>query len=163
MACIWNPIRRRISESPEKSKRLKLGTGSDLSGSTGGINQGHQQFVKGESMAETITTLRARIAELEAENQQQCREWDALLDDTLKLHDETRHAWGVESLLTTYIRETSVVMQHLGNAQDNSVLKTLFSDLTARLKRQTEHCERAEARLREVLKHLEHWKGKVNA
>lgn len=114
-------------------------------------------------MSENITSLKARIAELEAENKQQDREWDSLLAETIALHDKVRHAWGVESLLTTYIRETTIVMQHLGYAQENGVLKSLFADLTARLKRQTEQCERVESGLKSVLKDLDQWKGKVKA
>lgn len=114
-------------------------------------------------MSETVTSLRSRIAELEATSKQQDREWDALLSETIILHDKVRQAWGVESLLTTYVRETTIVMQHLGHAQENGVLKSLFADLTARLKRQAEQCERVEAGLKSVLKDLDQWKGKVKA
>lgn len=114
-------------------------------------------------MSESTVALKSRIAELEAVNKQKDRDWDSLLNDTVALHDSVRQAWGVESLLTTYIRETTIVMQHLGHAQQNDVLKTLFSDLTARLKRQLEHCERIEASLKSVLKDLDRWKGQVKA
>lgn len=110
---------------------------------------------------ETETSLKARLAQAEQNLEHMNREWDALLHDTISLHDQVRGAWGTQSLILTYIRETAVIMQHLGHAQENQVLKTMFADLTSRLNRQREACERTEAGLKSVLVSLEQWKGKV--
>lgn len=110
---------------------------------------------------ETMASLKADLASAVTAKQHLESEWDTLLAETIALHDQVRTAAGTHSLLTSYIRDTAVIMGAIGNAQENRVLQEMFRDLTARLKRQQEASERADVALSAALRSLEDWKGKV--
>lgn len=114
-------------------------------------------------MAESITTLKAQLAEANERNRHQDEEWDYLIRDTLTLHDQARHVHGTLRLMLEYINESEIIMRNLGYAQESAVLKNLFNELVSRLRRQREACQRAVEGMGGTLENLEQWKGKVRA